>query len=231
MQSQLEFKEIKSNKSKWSNVFVAGYKFTHQRATDDTHYYTCATYKVSKCGCRLIKDKNGSFTIKGAHSHAPNPEKREVNEVLSTIKEKAKTEKNSKARVLISEACASIGSQIAANLPTMSQMSRTVSRVRNRDLNPSLSQISNRLILTPELTTTAKGDSFLLFDNEDDEDRVIMLGTMENVRILAHCANIFCDGTFDVIPKGFGQLYTIHGEYLFLLFPYTFEKLFCRIYL
>ena len=39
---------------------------------------------------------------------------------------------------------------------------------------------------------------------------LIILGTEENIRMLARYPNWFCDGTFDSAPIGY-QLYTIHA--------------------
>ena len=39
---------------------------------------------------------------------------------------------------------------------------------------------------------------------------LIVLGTEENIRMLARYPNWFCDGTFDSAPIGY-QLYTIHA--------------------
>lgn len=112
---------------------------------------------------------------------------------------------------MIAEAVGVIGTQIAANLPTCSQMSRTINRVRNAG-NPAKDPSKpDKFNLTPEMVKTAKGEDFLLFDNANENDRMLIFGTKENLRILKECTDLFCDGTFDVVPNLFSQLYTIHG--------------------
>ena len=57
-----------------------------------------------------------------------------------------------------------------------------------------------------ESVDTMRGEPFLI--SNDQETDLIILGTQENIRMLARYPNWFCDGTFDSAPIGY-QLYTI----------------------
>lgn len=226
--SKSDVTENSSNKGKWKNVFIHGYKFRHQRQSNSKHYYVCTKNVELKCRCRLNRDEKGEYQLNGSHKHAPKPEQRESSEVMDTLKKKANSDK-SRARVLISEACETITSQVAADLPSMSQMPRTINRVRNAGNISALVREPNKILLTPDIITTKKGDCMVLFDNENEEDRLIMFATKDNMRVLQNGDAIFCDGTFDVVPAGYKQLYTIHGEYFVAIFMKSIDKIITNI--
>lgn len=51
-------------------------------------------------------------------------------------------------------------------------------------------------------TTTSNGDNFILSDSgSDDENRVIIFGTQQNLSILKKCKMWRVDATFDVSPR------------------------------
>lgn len=202
--------EVASNKGKWNNIFVDGYKFTHQKVVNGSHYYVCAKYFDRKCQCRLIKKNKNDFICRGEHQHPATASDLPRAEVLLTLKETAKTDR-SKARNLIANAVGTVNSQVAVVLPTLSQMGRTVNRVRNAG-NIKIPKNAKRIELSEKYTVTPKGDNFLLFDNGNEDNRLLIFGTRDNLRVLKNCASISCDGTFDVTPPGFHQLYTIHGK-------------------
>lgn len=215
-----EIRELKSNKGKWNIIFYDGYKFIHQNSKDVTHYYVCEKYFDRKCPCRLIK-KGENYSIRGVHIHPGNAVARPRTEVLSTLKEKAKTDR-SKASVLIGSVVGTVNSQVAVSLPPNSQLSRTCNRVRNKD-NIVIPKNVKRIEISNQYTVTKKGECFLLFDNGSEDDRLLIFGTRDNLRVLKNCSNIYCDGTFDITPPGFDQLYSVHGNYLLLLFQNSDE--------
>lgn len=131
-------------------------------------------------------------------------------ELLDSLKKKAKTDRAT-AQKLIADAVGTVSSQLAVKLPTMSQISRTISRSRNAE-HFAVAKNADGLNLTSKYTNTQRGDNFLLYDNEIEEDRLLIFGTLDNLRVLRNCIEIFCDGTFDICPPSFGQVYTIHGN-------------------
>ncbi len=74
--------------------------------------------------------------------------------------------------------------------------------------------------LTDPFTRTVKGDLFLLHDNNADVNRVVIFCTKENLAFLNHCDDWYMDGTFDITPAMFNQVYTIHGTSTIFIFLY-----------
>lgn len=56
------------------------------------------------------------------------------------------------------------------------------------------------------------GSEFVMFDNQDEKDRIIMLATQDAMDFLALCKILFMDGTVESGPVLFDQVYTIHGK-------------------
>lgn len=209
--------EVKSNKGKWNNIFVDGYKFSHEKEKGEKHYYICASKKTKKCACRLTKTGEDEYKVNGTHNHPPDPAAQPRAEILHTIKTKAK-EDSCGAQKLIGETVGLVNSQVASVLPSLSQIGRTVNRVRNAT-HTITSKSTNGLQLNEKNTKTQRGENFLLYDNEDESDRLLMFGTQQNLRVLKDSTALHCDGTFDICPPGFSQVYTIHGRYRTHLVP------------
>ncbi|ODM87861.1 hypothetical protein Ocin01_18821 [Orchesella cincta] len=53
-------------------------------------------------------------------------------------------------------------------------------------------------------------DNFLLYDSGASNKRILIFGTMKNLRHMENSTEWFSDGTFKVAPLLFDQLYTIH---------------------
>jgi hypothetical protein len=76
------------------------------------------------------------------------------------------------------------------------------------------------------LSRTAKGKNFVLFDSEPaDQERMFILGTRKNLKVLKSCKLCFIDGTFKTSPHLFHQLYTIHGMYKSEILPMVYGLL------
>ena len=62
-----------------------------------------------------------------------------------------------------------------------------------------------------EFQTTDRGDQFLLYDSGvGDVNRILLFATDQGINLLSTSDNWFGDGTFDVSPDIFFQVYTVH---------------------
>ena len=55
------------------------------------------------------------------------------------------------------------------------------------------------------------GDDFLLYDDEDGDNRMLIYATDENLNMLQMSETWCAVGTFKVVPQLFFQLYTVHA--------------------
>ncbi|CAH1113607.1 unnamed protein product, partial [Psylliodes chrysocephalus] len=88
------------------------------------------------------------------------------------------------------------------------------------------------------LRTTTRNENFLLWDSgNDDPNRILMFGTVENLRLLQQHRHWFVDGTFKVSPEIFYQVFTIHGlidnstfSLVYILLQHKREEINVRIF-
>ena len=107
---------------------------------------------------------------------------------------------------------------------------------RNMDHLPNLKNIKNSLHLSRssrpprvphnpadvqlegEWRRTLNGRDFVLA-NDGEDDRLIIFGTVHNLRLLCQSDTIYMDGTFKTAPEMFAQVYSIHICYLGTMLP------------
>lgn len=103
-----------------------------------------------------------------------------------------------------------MSSIVSAQLPPRNSLKRTIQRVR---------QIKNSLPDEPktmdfdvptDFQSTSDGRKFLLYDNHDSKNRILIFSTTENLELMVKCSHWLADGTFSTVPIYFTQLYTIH---------------------
>lgn len=175
--------------------------------------------RSKNCGGRLIKpkgvDDKRHFKTKGTHRHAPDVRVIGKKKVMHAIKTKAKGTTES-ARDIIADSMVNVQSATAATIPGPSQLVRNINRIRHDPNAPKNPKTLAELYFPEKYTKTSNDKAFLLFDSgipEDEEDfRIVMFGTQENMDFLVRCEGVYMDGTFWITPALFSQLYTIHGE-------------------
>ena len=107
-------------------------------------------------------------------------------------------------------------------------MTRTIQRIRRKELPANPRKLKDLGDLPDRFTRTLSGKLFLLhdtgpadeedsddddieFEEDDDSSRVIVFATRRNIELLCQSPIWFVDGTFDVSPNIFAQLFTVLG--------------------
>ena len=99
--------------------------------------------------------------------------------------------------------------EICTGFGNPDSVKRSLRRERARYMPKNPTSLSD-LTLDGEWTTTIDGDQFLLHDSgEESESRMLVFGTEQGLRRLASSDSWFMDGTFDVTPLLFTQLYRV----------------------
>lgn len=155
--------------------------------------------------------------------------------VRNWLKRAAKEQLTVNPRALAIETMNMAKPTTAAVLPTQQNLARVVRRSRGTQ-GLAIPNSLAELHLPDIYKTTHGGESFVLFDKslyDDNNDRLIIFATAENLKLLSECDSIYADGTFDLAPPMFQQLYSILGkktiEILLSIFIYI-NELSCSLF-
>ncbi|KAL7301944.1 hypothetical protein TKK_0005537 [Trichogramma kaykai] len=190
--------------------------------------WRCAAYTTpDKCNCRVhtsSAEKDGVVLWESGFEHNHVVESAELK--ASKVKEKLKKDASKTSENLgniIDKRLHNIDATTSYLLPNQKSLCRTIQRQRNQILNaPALPASVFDLNVPTMFTNTIRGDQFLLDDYATDNTRVLTFTTSANLKILRRCDIWQGDGTFDVVPSIFEQLYTIHGRYQGTLIPLVY---------
>ena len=126
------------------------------------------------------------------------------------IKSEANSKSRNKPRRIIRDANSELPKEVLAQLPTQEASRQVINRIKRKQVDGGVNPITRAEIMIPtDLKFTLNGERFL-FEDTDDDDRIIIFTTFENLRILKRNLDWLCDGTFDIAPQTHTQLFTIH---------------------
>ena len=175
--------------------------------------YECERRRRYRDCTGKIRVKDNQIHVVLQHTHAPDPAKNEKYKVVTAVRDQAQNTQNRPQQIL-GNALHGVPDAVAANLPLLGTMRRNIRRQR-RAADNVLPVPATRAALPnpipPEYTTTKAGDPFLRYDS-GDQDRILIFTTDERLMLLENNENWFIDGTFDVVPLIYTQLFTIHAR-------------------
>lgn len=146
------------------------------------------------------------------YSHSADSIRSEVNIALSKMRDLAASF-NSPPRRVIRSVTSDISKNAAVEMGSYQALS--LCRVRNKaNTTPKQPESLAELLVSDRYAETKlKEINFLLFDNMDFQNRIVIFATPGNLNFLRLCESWYMDGTFDITPPLFKQVYTIHGDY------------------
>lgn len=159
------------------------------------------------------------YIFKGEHLHVGDSRIVGKKRIMTKIKTSATTTKNF-SRQIIAQSLRGAKKATLATLASEKSLVKTIQRCRQgKDVPKNPCNVSE-LVLPPEYRKTVKNADFLLFDSAEstdevleDQGRILIFATTENLKFMARCTHIYMDGTFTVVPVLFKQLYTVHGNF------------------
>ncbi|XP_037049634.1 uncharacterized protein LOC119083925 [Bradysia coprophila] len=203
--------EIVRNQKGGEVALHKGYEYTKNGKSTETQYWRCTQYSMTRCPGRM---NSVGINVKKVldHSHAPDVRKGNVRKVLENIRNRALSTTEPPRKILRNITC-SIGRVSSVELPSNINMTRGIRRIRNKTgVHPKNPKTLAELVIDGDNALTLKGDLFVLYDNQSDTKRIVIFSTNTNLSFLSYCDEWYMDGTFDVVPTIFKQLYTIHGR-------------------
>ncbi|RNA15836.1 hypothetical protein BpHYR1_046017 [Brachionus plicatilis] len=176
-------------------------------------YWKCLVFEPVQCKARIHTNEQFEIiTFKNDHYHPPaKPEKLLSKILCNDLKDRA-VKTSEKPREIITDTLLKIPPNAASSLPTIQNLTQVINRERKK-IKPFGKNEKSLidLVIVDEFKYTKSGKKFLFFDSgNEDPERLIILSTDENIALLSYEPCWFIDGTFEISPEVFTQVFTIN---------------------
>ncbi|CAF1126577.1 unnamed protein product [Brachionus calyciflorus] len=196
--------------------------------TSSKIYWRCEFYN----DCRGRGISNGlrqpfKMTLNHSLNHPNRPEDKEKLISKQNLRE-ISVSSNEPPRAVIREFHAGLSDECISLIGKKDSIRRQIIRTRNKEKgyyknNP---QSLSELEIPDELKTTFKGYKFYFGDSgKTDKNRIIFFTTEQNLKILGTYPDWYSDGTFDIAPNIFKQVYTLHVDIRGTILPMLYALL------
>lgn len=193
-------------------IFVVdGMEFTERkdrRGRDGSRSWRCRDYKKYRCPASIKTLGGQVLDGKGCkdHSHNGDPILPQVRAVQSELRTRAAGTMDS-TRMVLTSGLLGLSSDVLQRLPKRSSMEDNV-RSKRRAKNPIDPNPQGLDFEIPE-----QFRAIVLYDSgSEDPSRFLILGEQDLMNKLENSDLWLGDGTFDVCPAVFYQLYTVHCQ-------------------
>ena len=178
-------------------VEVFCYNFEKKSKADETvSFYVCEEKVRKFCKARIHIKNDTVIRRNGEHNHAPSATRRQALEVIGRAKRQASATDESTGTI-IAGVTAGLTDDVAASLPPIRTIKRTVQRARVRAANfPREADNLHDLVIPAEITALSSGENFLIFDSGPGEDRLVIFSTQRKLDLLLTNRRWGIDGTF-----------------------------------
>ena len=110
--------------------------------------------------------------------------------------------------------------EVRPDMPKDTTIKRAGQRIRRKNFPAEPSSAQN-LILEGEWQQV-NGENWIISENTSGDNLCIILATKSNIRYLKQSPVWYADGTFDVSPKIFYQMYAIHSPVMGRVLPLVY---------
>ena len=192
-----------------------GYSYNFDVDGVDKKIWRCVLRKSRNCLGRVHTDADITTVISESknHNHTPNSADCEKRELLANLKSTGKASTESTGGI-VATAIEGLPVAVLGKLPPLASMKRTVQRARQETIQGALKNVSSRseLILPESFTKLKTGEQFLKFDSGNNNQRILIFSTLDNLAQLSSSKHWYADGTFKTSPSLFEQFFVIHGS-------------------
>ncbi|CAF1264599.1 unnamed protein product [Adineta steineri] len=193
---------IKSSKN-CDQLLFDGYRYRRDKLA-----WRCVT---NGCKGRASYDKGIYTTYQNHICRAPDPD--EIEKVLYNYEIKKNAQQShDPPRLIIQNARLKISLDAAINIPQYIASQRSIQRVRRDKDIPTEPKTFADIIIPLNYQVNSLNEQFLLYDNNDNQRRILIFASKQHLDFLNECESWHCDGTFAVAPTLFEQMYSIHGS-------------------
>ena len=145
------------------------------------------------------------------HNHRPAPERKQILQTRQFVKEKSLASHDF-PRSFIREATLNLSDETIAGMSKKDAIRQLIMRTRNKAAAHGFNAKSIADLEIPDsLRLTYKGKKFYWDDSgKSDKNRIILFTTETNLKLLDKYLDWYVDGTFDISPTIFKQVFTFH---------------------
>ena len=185
------------------SLLYEGFRYiVNRRGRDGRILWIC--YSSRSCGGALTT-LNGEIISTRADQHNHPANEAEIVALKCLDKKKNAKESFDPVPLLYQKSMIEISAkgnqeEIAAHLPTFPAIKSALYRIRRQRL-PPLPQSRSQVHFEGEWTRTHIGAQFLFAEQGNQEDKIIIFTTVDNIRNLSNADRIYMDGTFPVTPS------------------------------
>ncbi|KAL0267264.1 UNVERIFIED_CONTAM: hypothetical protein PYX00_009585 [Menopon gallinae] len=189
-------------------LMLEGYLYCKEKDLNGKTIWKCDRWKKLSCHARIHVRENKVLKRVNTHNHAGDAARCEALKVSAEIKSKA-VNTRCDSQQIIGEALANITEAVKGQMATINSMRRNIRRLRNRGKGGKVEA------QTPEDKSTedgasSDGEDFVLFDNHEHENRVVIFGTRAYLPLLSEVKDWYAEGSIQSVSHSFCQLYTIY---------------------
>ena len=203
-------------------ALIGGFSYTkHRLSTGGAFTQWYCIRRTTGCKGRIRMSANEeTYNVVVNHNHPPSFGETKASTALSDIALQAREEPNTNPLILTQNLLSQVDSETAVALPKEKSLKRKIQRIR-RENQPALPKTLEDLGELPANYREINGVDWLLFDNREDnmENRVMLFAGEGVINAMSQSDLWFGDGTFQSVPRIFGQLYVVHYEVEGNVFP------------
>ena len=168
--------------------------FRYRQANKSQVTWRCVR---NNCAGRVTFDNTECINLTD-HNHAPNPDEITSAKFKSKVNERAAVSSEA-PRKIIHEMLLDVDPGDASSISSYTTAQRSIARKRKKNDIPLPTPSSFESIVIPEqLKLTNTGDQFMLYDNEQNDNRIIIFSSMADLNRLSNSEHWHADGTFKV---------------------------------
>ena len=195
------------------------YRFDKLSKADGvTKFWRCDKKNVCKARIHTLEDRVVHRIHQ--HTHAGDAARTEVLTAITSMKERASTTQDTTGQI-VTNGVANLTQAAMGALPSIACLKRTIQRKRVADVGapPNPARLTD-LIVPVDYTRYEKTpdtyEDFMLYDSgpASGDDRILIFSTERNLEILTNSTEWAMDGTFDIAPVLFTQVYSIHATFM-----------------
>ncbi len=184
-----------------------GHEYLLDRTNKDgSQYWRCILHRKLKCHTTITTHND---TVKRfpspLHCHETDLVRSMAKDLQKNMKASVRTQPGVSTRQIVARALSDTPDEVLAVLPKKKSLMVAIQAERRKiDGAPPNPRDTN-------FDIPAQYQELVLFDSgRDDPNRIIILGNQDLVQKLDQASEYFVDGTFDVCPEMYCQLYSFH---------------------